>query len=1688
MDESGTGAAHGGHGGAQFPHRGGTPYNSVFIPAALGSGGGNGSGAGGRGGGYLVWNNGKLLAVDGLISVTGHQGVGLSAGGGSGGSVFITTLNFTGYGRVDASGGDADNSGSGQGGGGAGGRIAVHIRFANKFGGRLRSAGGQGQGPTPSGAAGTAYIEETARGPQYADIKYNKEGNTTYTVATHRRLEIDNEDLDRELYVNHAEPWLYTVIQEGTKDWYDFDEALLTRHSNLMIDYPVGKTEVAVAIHKFYGDRTGLVHIRRDQKLYAEVVESETHELVAPCSFRIDADSELLLPDIDHFFGTRTVLAGRLTGPQDVYLRDGADVWFHSTAQTALIENGTYTMITERGNFTFAEFSTNRYSRGEFSQITEALSITSAKLFVRYQSELIMNAVDIFNSHAEVQSQGVLHLNGRGEAAESGIGHGTTTADGVGKGAAYGGYGGGPGPDYGGDPYGSIFRPTEFGSGGGNGSGEGGRGGGKLFWDVADLIEVDGLLAAYGDSGTGVDAGGGSGGSIFIQTTNITGHGVMSVKGGEGEGRGGGGSGGRIAVHCRWRYQFGGQYENYGGRGQGQWRYSHTGAAGTTYKEENLRELEYRHKKYDPVLNTTFLAVDHSHIHADNAFGHSPAPTMLMDPGRFLYEIDELELLGTTRLLIYHSDITTQVQVIVHTFIGDKSGQIHLRHNQQLFAEVVEAVMNRTEAPCGFIIDSNAEIVLPGEFHVHGTNGTIAGTITGVHELYVEDSALIVFESTANTAFLQNGSYVRVTDPGTFAWDTVHVKRFGVCNFLKVDEIVEIQVSQIQVKFWGLLYVNHARIFSTFAWIESKGVLHLDGGGFEAEEGDSPGQTIDGVGYGAGHGGQGGGANVTLLSDAYGSVYTATDFGSGGGNGSGVGGRGGGVLFWKTSHYMELNGLLAAQGLSGSGQNAGGGSGGSVWIETMNMTGHGEIKTHGGDGVGLGGGGAGGRVSIHCELRFSYGGKFTDAGGSGGAGYEQRHGGAAGTTYVENNNRPLEYRTLKYREGTNTTYFAVDHRFVHANNEGRWVQGSTVIKDFERAHFEFNVTEISGYSRVVFYKHPGRQENATLVIIHALVGDRTGQLHLRSGQKALIEYVESISNVTEAPCSYNIDYGSEVIFPTEVHFQGVNSTIEGKVTGVHHFYIEDGAFVNLDATTETAFLENGTYFDESGQGNFSAFTLNIKGHGELQLTRIVNDLTITASFVEMKYMALLYMNHGFFEVGDMDMETQASLELDGRGHPAGSGPGAGSVAGGGSYGGQGGHTTGSGTPYGSVFSPTDLGSGGGGAGGGAGGGFVNLRVGRQLHVDGHIHTMGASASGSSSAGGGSGGSIFIQAYNFSGHGILDAMGGGSAASGGAGSGGRIAAHIEFSNTYGGDYIVHGGQSNTGDDTLQGGPGTVYKYESNHGPQYRDLKYNPRLNATELKPDHIKLTVDNGNLRTTNPALVMENDTLYYYFDEVQVEGFSYVHFYHPVGADNVTVIIQELTGNRKGMVRVQNLQHVVVNFVESTHTYLDAPCGFHVDQGGELVLPTQVIVLAQSFILGGRLEGTEDLTLERGSRTLFTDAAHTNLRYREQSIVASSPGLLYFTTLNVHNNADLVIQMNPINATLTAPDIIIKKGGEVMVDSLTVTVNSTSMTVRRGGVMTGDGQGHGARSGPGAGGVSSYYGSGAGHAGRGELQ
>lgn len=1040
----GSGAGHGGEGGSNFGNRG-KWYGSFLKPDHLGSGGGNGAGTGGNGGGKLQWVVGQTIELDGVVSLRGSDGKGSNSGGGSGGSLFLECTNFTGYGSVNVIGG----SGKGLGGGGSGGRIAIHIRFRHKFSGSYLTYGGSGN---TYGASGTAYIQENARGPQYADIKYDRETNSTQTTSTHRFIHIDNWNRQTKSS---------TGLVEYNQDHYEFDEMFLTRHANLQVDHPLTSLNVTVVVHHFLGDATGRAHMRRNQTIYVEVVESVTNETTAPCSFKIDEGAEIVFPSKVNIYGTRSEIDGRITGVHDLIIAIGGVIEFSSTAQTAIVENRQYLRIDKNGNFTFGSVLVERGSKIIFTKVNNTLILNSGVFRVMYEGTMVMNHGIIRNSFAWVESKGLLKLDGTGYPSEEGPGKGKTVNN-IGGGAGHGGEGAASGR---GLPYDSVYRPRELGSGGGRGLGVGGSGGGSLLWEVAKSLQINGLLSANGQNGSGINSGGGSGGSILIKTTNMSGHGEISVAGGQGIGVGGAGAGGRVGIHCRWRYKYGGKFTDHGGHSQ-------VGApAGTVYKEENFRPLQYRHRKYSKTTNTTFLAVDHTYLHVDNEGYDVVGATMIMEENTTEYEFDEMELTGHSRLIVYHPN-NSVVNVTVHRFIGDKTGQFHIRDKQRVYVEVVESISNKTEAPCSYRIDLGAEVILPSEFHVHGTRTVLEGLITGVHRLFVSSGAFVDFTSTAQTALVENATYVFVSEPGNLSFANVIIKRRGDIEFRRVSNFLRLNCDELTVKYYGKLNINHGEIFSTYGWLDSKGVISMDNVGFSAEQGPGSGTTEENIGTGAGYGGTGGHNG----GKAYGSVLSPMHLGSGGGNGQGTGGSGGGYLVWKISKYLELNGELTANGKNGEGPNSGGGSGGSILIETTNMTGHGRISVKGGQGAGNGGGGSGGRVAIHCRWRYTFGGKFSDRGGQG-----NKYGAPAGTIYKEENLRPLQYRELKYSKSRNLTYLAVDHTYVHIDNEGYNVPGATVLIEEYTSEYEFDEMELTGYSRLLLH-HPDNVTNVTATV------------------------------------------------------------------------------------------------------------------------------------------------------------------------------------------------------------------------------------------------------------------------------------------------------------------------------------------------------------------------------------------------------------------------------------------------------------------------------------------------------------------------------------------------------------------------------------------------------------------------------
>lgn len=174
--------------------------------------------------------------------------------------------------------------------------------------------------------------------------------------------------------------------------------------------------------------------------------------------------------------------------------------------------------------------------------------------------------------------------------------------------------------------------------------------------------------------------------------------------------------------------------------------------------------------------------------------------------------------------------------------------------------------------------------------------------------------------------------------------------------------------------------------------------------------------------------------------------------------------------------------------------------------------------------------------------------------------------------------------------------------------------------------------------------------------------------------------------------------------------------------------------------------------------------------------------------------------------GAFTLGPYATIDLDGRGYPAGSGPGAGTsgrnAAGySASHGGAGAHNPSGSATYGSATRPEDLGSGARYSGGGA----LFLRVGGTATIDGLITAQGQGTSGSYCPG--SGGSVYLRAGTVTGYGTIRAGVDPTGAAYYGSGGGRIAVIATDSATLDGLTI----RANTHPQTRDGGgrAGTVY---------------------------------------------------------------------------------------------------------------------------------------------------------------------------------------------------------------------------------------------------------------------------------------
>lgn len=304
------------------------PYGNLYFPRAFGTNGCGGGSINGNAGGLFFLTIASNLHLDGNLTVHGQNGGSYTSGGGSGGSILIETLQFTGNGVLDVSGGNAKYHESG---GGSGGRLALYIKSKSRFFGEYLALGGTAGNlmndlSRASGGPGTVYINEFIN-----QMPYN-------------RLVIDNKN----------RPFSHYVTLNESISLYEFNEVQLKRKASLHI-VKDGK-QSNFTIHKILGDGTGLIHMHENQVLTAEVQDARRTITRAQTNFKLDVGSSAIMSTVVHMIGKGEVAfhwQGRLINVMNLHLAYKRKAFIGIEAHTGTIENNKFVSSETEGTFHF---------------------------------------------------------------------------------------------------------------------------------------------------------------------------------------------------------------------------------------------------------------------------------------------------------------------------------------------------------------------------------------------------------------------------------------------------------------------------------------------------------------------------------------------------------------------------------------------------------------------------------------------------------------------------------------------------------------------------------------------------------------------------------------------------------------------------------------------------------------------------------------------------------------------------------------------------------------------------------------------------------------------------------------------------------------------------------------------------------------------------------------------------------------------------------------------------------------------------------------------------------------------------------------------------------------------------------------------------------------------------------------
>ena len=1105
----------------------------------------------------------EFLDVDGLLSSRGADGVS-NGGGGSGGSIWFYCHTLRGYGEISTNGGN----GVGNSGGGAAGRIAVYfwnnITFTNFS---YTAEGGNGSLKSEAGGPGTAFI-------------FHQEHN-------HRTLLVNNGGRKPLMsYVDYAD-----IYKDGCKAWimpdsgihrfadsahrFHFEELQVYRSAHLAIWPTVGKRNVSVFFKYMIGDRTGRVHVAANQTL-----DLERPEIDLPFNLHIYKGGFVGLAPVTEVHGIEIIISGILAYVKNLTMHHSAQLWL-------LHGGGTWRHMPHQYQFDFVRVQDTAIIHAISSPVADP-GITFLTRSVSIEGGGLVRATKLIfvTENIRIDAGGALIADFLGYNTSHGFfgngmhgivnqGHGFYSRNGA-SGAGHGGRGGRghvtSGASFTGAAYGDLHEPNEFGSVGGSSStlGRGGNGGGVLWFNVTNILEIDGEVSANGESGPDNGSGGGSGGSIWIYCKVLSGRGIIQAKGGNGSFHssipGGGGSGGRIAVYFsvnRTGYSF--TYRAQGGaavgcmKGREDLCQAEAGGPGTVFlyhMVENHRTL-FLHNNYQKPLVSAIKTYNDTNDDGCKAWVVYKSGRHAFANGKDDFHFEELQIYAGAHLAVLSTSTERKASLFFKNMIGDRTGTLHVGPRQ-----VMDLKRKEIDLPFSVHNYERGCLGLAPYTEVHGITIYNSGTLDHIQNLTLHHKGEL---------WMNHGGRTGNNTASSYDFDAVRIEDMGAVKGLTkplFDLGIKLKTRALVIEGGGLAQFTRLTFKSENLTVDDGGLLTCKGFGYNFTHGGALGilgKANIGIGStstmgssGGGFGGSAGhGQGTSYTGQPYGDLYEPNLYGSCGG-GSAVSGSGGGILWMNVTDTLFIDGTVSVDGNSAASASGGGGSGGSQWVYANRIKGTGRFTAIGGDGVASGGGGAGGRIAIYFDVNNTFTGSFCNWGGRGipepgGAGttflYHQLH--QHRTLHIDNNNRKPVARRIN------------DYGNVRVDGCRAWILPVSGNHSLAlRTHsYHFEELQIFRTAHVAILPHVAK--NASVFFKH-MIGDRSGFVHIGPYQRMDLE-----RHVVDTPfSSYVYDHGF-LGLATHTSLHGVQIYLEGYLEHVVHLTLMLGGQLHIYSTGST---------------------------------------------------------------------------------------------------------------------------------------------------------------------------------------------------------------------------------------------------------------------------------------------------------------------------------------------------------------------------------------------------------------------------------------------------------------------------------------------------------------------------------------